>query len=508
MSKHVPARPQPTHYLSGDGNPVRAPKRSVSQSRRILRVLLVLSGLGAILAGAAVAAALLVVDRTPREWAPYVVKRAYGHRHFIEDTGSLIAWWLRTADQMEPAEPFSLPASLGASDQRSDPVPDGRIVPVSSMPELLTAITSAQPGDVIQLAPGKYVYQNDYAIHIKQPGTAARPITVRAARLGDATIESGAVVTFNVEAPFWRFENLVMYGACGSPGDCEHAFHIVGGASDLVIRNNRLGDYNAMIKINGEGGKWPDRGLIEGNSLIDTFARDTQHPITPIDMVGASHWIIRDNIIADFARSYPGGATYGAFAKGAGEGTVFERNLVICEWKLRHVLSPQVGLSLGGGGTGVAYSRDKGHTNFEQIGGIVRDNLIVSCNDDGIYVNASARSLIEHNTLLDTAGIDVRFVQSSAKVTGNLVDGVVRARDGGMLGAWNNTTPFLLDLFVGWHPERGYFTNPAVLDLSWRSQPPRTEADDPNQLDFCGQPEGTQPRIGAFNDYAACLGGR
>ncbi|HQT79999.1 MAG TPA: right-handed parallel beta-helix repeat-containing protein, partial [Rhodopila sp.] len=505
MPKPVSARPRPTHYLSGDADRVRFARRSFP--RRMVRVLLVLSCLGGIAAGAGVCAALLVVNRTPREWAPFVIKRAYGHRHFIEETGSLIAWWLRYTDRMQPAEPFSLPESLGASEQRSGPAPDGRVIPVNTIAAFLGAIANAQPGDVIQLAPGRYPYMG-YAIHVNRPGTATQPIIVRAAHLGDATIESNGPVAFNVEAPFWRFENLVMRGTCYNAGDCEHAFHVVAGATDLVIRNNRLGDYNAAIKINGEGNKWPDRGLVEGNSLINTFARETEHPITPIDMVGASHWIIRGNIIADFARSYAGGATYGAFAKGAGEDTVFERNLIIGEWKLRHVASPQVGLSLGGGGSGEVYRRDLGHTKFEQIGGIIRDNLIVSCNDDGIYLNAAARSLVEHNTLLDTAGIDARFVQTSATVTDNLVDGVIRTRDGAILNAWHNAQPFLLGLFVGWHPQRGYFTDPAALDLSWRSQPPEADASDSQELDFCGQPRGPHPRVGAFNDYAACLAPR
>jgi hypothetical protein len=214
--------------------------------------------------------------------------------------------------------------------------------------------------------------------------------------------------------------------------------------------------------------------------------------------------VIRGNVIADFARAGLGGATYGAFAKGAGEGTVFERNLVICEWKQRNGPSSQVGLSLGGGGTGQAFRRDLGRTGFEQIGGVIRDNLIVACNDDGIYLNAAGHSVVEHNTLLDTAGIDARFIQTSARVTANLVDGAIRARDGAALAAEDNASPFLLDLFAGWHPQRGYFTDPAALDLSWRVPPARV-SDGAGRADLCGHLQDGPRRIGAFDDYASCV---
>ena len=174
-------------------------------------------------------------------------------------------------------------------------------------------------------------------IKFSQPGTAAAPITLRAARLGDAVIQSDTVETFHVSAPFWRFENLIMRGVCSDHTNCEHAIHIVGGATDVLIRNNRFEDYNAHIKINGEGGSFPDRGVIEGNTFTDTAPRITDNPVTPIDLVAASDWHIRTNIIADFVRGNDARATYGAFVKGAGEGNVIERNLVVCEWKLRGV---------------------------------------------------------------------------------------------------------------------------------------------------------------------------
>ena len=294
-----------------------------------------------------------------------------------------------------------------------------------------------------------------------------------------------------------------MRGVCGDHSDCEHAIHIVGGATDVLIRNNRFQDYNAHLKINAEDGRFPDRGVIEGNTFTDTAPRATDNPVTPIDLVAASDWRIRGNIIADFVRANEGRATYGAFVKGAGEGNVMERNLVVCEWRLRGVAGEHVGLSLGGGGTDLYARRELGHSGFEQIGGVIRDNLIVSCDDDGIYLNRAARSLIDHNTLLDTAGLDARFVETSAIVTANIVDGSVRVRDGASLRAQDNVSPFLLGLFAGWHPQRGYFSDAATFDLTWRKDPDGVPDIDPRP-DLCGHQRSDQSAPGAFDDFARC----
>jgi hypothetical protein len=439
----------------------------------------------------------------PREWAPYLQRRAMEHRPLIVASTNLVAAWLLHADRLPHSAPVKIPSALGAAVDRSGPVPVGRLRLVWSMPALAQAVATAEPGDVIQLQPGRYRFEG-YPIRADKPGTAAAPITVRAARLDDAVIESNAVETFKVAAPFWRFENLTMRGVCPDHTDCEHALHVVGAATDIVIRNNRFGDYNAQIKVNGEGGQFPDRGVIEGNTLTDTTPRVTTNPVTPIDLVAASDWRVSNNFIADFARGVEGRATYGAFFKGAGERNVFQRNLVVCEWKLHDGQNPHVGLSLGGGGTDPGVSRDLGRTGFEQIAGVIRDNLIVMCNDDGIYLNRAARSLVSHNTLLDTAGIDARFVETSATIDANIVDGVIHGRDGASVRRQNNAAPFLPVLFAGLHPQRGYFTDPATLDLTWRNAPDRLPGQTP-AIDLCGRQTGVESRPGAFDDFAFCL---
>jgi hypothetical protein len=501
MDHSAPRRPAPTHYLAGDGQVIPLKKRNVVS--RLFWILVILACLGAVTAGAVAGAVLTQLGRTPREWAPYLQRRALKHRPLIVGTVDLVAQWLIYADRLAPPRPFRPPAALGASVDRSGTLPDGRLRSVSSLQALSEAAASAQPGDIIQLESGHYRFSG-YAITINQPGTAIAPITLRAVRLDDAVIESDGVETFKVSAPFWHFENLSMRGVCGDHTYCEHAIHVVGGAANVVIRNNRFQDYNAHIKVNGEGGQFPDAGLIEGNTFTDSAPRMTGNPVTPIDLVAASDWRIRGNFIADFVRGDAGAATYGAFVKGAGQGNVMERNLVVCEWKLHGVAGQHVGLSLGGGGTGLDARRDTGRSGFEQIGGAIRDNLIASCSDDGIYLNRAARSVVDHNTLLDTAGIEARFVETSAALTANIVDGAVFARDQATLRDEDNAEPYLLGLFAGWHPQRGLFTDPATLDLTWRRQPDRLPDNNP-RTDLCGHRRGGDSAAGAFDDYAGCL---
>ena len=75
----------------------------------------------------------------------------------------------------------------------------------------------------------------------------------------------------------------------------------------MIVRNNRIVDFNAPIKANGikddAGWLYPDFVLIEGNDIFNTRLRDTANPVTGIDVVGGKGWIIRNNYIADFGKA-------------------------------------------------------------------------------------------------------------------------------------------------------------------------------------------------------------
>ncbi|RJG01568.1 right-handed parallel beta-helix repeat-containing protein [Noviherbaspirillum sedimenti] len=469
----------------------------------------------ALLALALALALALLVERleiAPRSLGPYLERRAEGHNPLIAGFGS---WAGRTLVALDRGDqlPFALPAlTLGAQ-----PVPAAtvnaaipqavqarQVVFVDSAAAARTAIQAARPGNVITFLPGSYHF-SDRTIVASQPGSSAMPITVRAQQPGTVTLLFGLSEGFKVSAPYWVFENLTIQGVCRQHGDCEHAFHVVSQASHFIARNNVITDFNAHFKINGEGNIYPDHGVIEANTLSNASVRQTANPVTPIDLVGASDWRIRGNLISDFIKGEGNRVSYGAFAKGAGSGNRFERNIILCERALRGAPGQRVGLSLGGGGTGSDYCRDR-RCLTEHDGGSIDGNLIASCSDDGIYLNRASASKVAHNTLLDTAGITVRFAVSSADIEGNLVDGLIRSRDDGVVRAVDNLTGAMAASYLGWHTARALYRQPATLDLAWRTAPPRRDAGKTQASDLCGRNRPAQPVYGAFEDFADCLG--
>jgi hypothetical protein len=395
-----------------------------------------------------------------------------------------------------------LALTVGASMQMIPMPATGRAVAVASPAQLREAIGAALPGDVIVLAPGSYRIGD--AIAARAGGSAANPITVRAERPGSALLEFDATEGFAVSAPYWRFENLSIRGVCTDHSSCEHAFHVSGGAHHFAALNNTVTDFNAQFKANGADGRFPDAGRIEGNTISNSTVRRTDNPVTPIDLVGVNDWTIRRNLIADFIKQGGDQVSYGAFAKGAGARNVFEQNMVWCERRLQGEPGQRVGLSLGGGGSGRDYCRDRACIT-EQDSGAIRSNLIAGCSDDGIYINSAARSIVAHNTLIGTAGISVRYAASSAKLVGNLVDGAIRARNDGVVHLNDNLESAAAWQFLGRRPVRALFAPRAGNPFAWSDAPARREKGTDAPADLCGEARPRAPAYGAFEDFAPCL---
>jgi nitrous oxidase accessory protein NosD len=481
--------------------------RPLAWRRLITRRALASAALMLVLAGggAAVAAAIVLqrAGEPPRVWAPYVERRAAGHNPLIERVAAVLATGLQWLGTVRYAGPAALPHWIGATPQHDDALPAGPVTRVASVGALAAALQQAVPGEMIELLPGTYRLEGR-GFYLDRPGRRGAPITLRAARLGEAIIDSDVVEAIKVAAPWWRFENLEIRGVCSDDSGCEHAFHIVGHAHDTVIRNSLLMNFNAQVKINTEEGANPDHGLIAGDTLVDTHPRNTPNPVTPVDLDTASGWRVTHTLIADFVKAQGNDVSYGAFAKADGGHNMFDHDAVLCQFALHGYPGTRVGLSFGGGGSPNSIRRDQGRSGLESIGGVMRDNLIAFCSDDGIYINRAAGSVITHNTLLDTGGIDVRYPQSSAWVADNIVDGAIRSRNGGHLAARGNRAVWLPALFLGLHPARGLYRDLATLDLRWRNPP--SAGDDPTSgTDLCGAPWPAQPRPGAFQDFSACV---
>ncbi len=361
---------------------------------------------------------------------------------------------------------------------------------VSTAQELMAAINSAKAGDIIQLSPG--LYQIREKVRTQRPGYQHLPILVRAAQPNQVVIELFINEGFNVSHAFWVFENLHIRGACASHYQCEHAFHVVGKARSVVIRNNLIEDFNAHLKINGQDGDWPDQGLVQFNTIANSQPRRTDSSVTLIDIVGASEWVLADNVISNFVKDGSNRISYGAFFKGAGTGGRMERNLVICTTKDISQTGNRVGLSLGGGGTGKAYCRDQ-RCDHEHVDGVIVNNIITHCNDSGIDTNQAQHALIAHNTLINTGGITSRRGSQAVNVFGNLMEGKIRTRDSSEQMLDMNELSSLSKIFDA----------PDTLNLAWRNPPANVLLNTAVLADFCGAIRLHRTLPGAFSSPGA-----
>lgn len=367
---------------------------------------------------------------------------------------------------------------------------------VNDTSELRAAIDAANPGDRIVLADG--TYRLDSKVNIRRAGTAADPIVMEAVNRHGAIIEVNTVEGINWNAAYWHIEGLHFKGVCSQDKDCEHALHIVESSDFGVIRHNVFEDFNAQIKGNGQlvngAYQYPDDVLIEGNEFFDNAARQTSNPVTKIDVVGGRRWIIRANFIHDFAKGEGNSISYAAFLKGNSRDGLFERNLVACE--ALHTGQIRLGLSFGGGGTGPDTICEDGTCTPEHQNGIMRNNIIANCPADvAIYINASTNTLIEHNTIYNTSGIDVRFEDSSATLRDNLIAGRIRERDGGTITLDERNLQQLSEADF-----TTMFLNPGALDFSLADGSRFVDQATGSQLadDFCGAMRNDPRDIGAI----------
>lgn len=339
-----------------------------------------------------------------------------------------------------------------------------RHIPVSGSGALSIALANARAGDSIELAPGDYELGGQ-GISIAGAGTPAQPIMVHASKLGDARLHLTTVEGFMLNKPYWVFENLVITGNCQTDQDCEHAFHVTGPATAAIIRNNRIKNFNAAIKLNADSTGVGDDILIERNLFSNERPRETTHAVTTIDAVAVDRLHLVANVIADFAKNGADKVSYGAFAKGGGTGALFERNLVLCEW--RHRGGNRVGLSMGGGGTIDSLCRGR-HCAFEQKGGIIRNNIVANCGDAGVYLRHAPDSRVENNLLYATRGVEARFDDSRAVIANNILDGRIMAWNGAAIEKAGNLESRWRAAFLGRVTE-STLADPRRGDMSFRS---------------------------------------
>jgi hypothetical protein len=349
------------------------------------------------------------------------------------------------------------------------------------------------------VAPGEYVI-DQFGISLHKSGTENLPISVIAQQLGTVKIFLRGE-GFVVKRPYWKFNNLHLVGSCKDHSRCEHAFHVVGKGHHVLIENNIMQDFNAMIKVNGIGDSYPDHGKVIQNTIFNTSARNTANPVTPIDLMHANDWQVADNFIFDIQKSSGNQVSYAAFFKGGSQRGVFERNLIICAANLPDKYT-SIALSLGGGGSPLAHRRN--HNIAEHVNGTIRNNLIMHCaNDVGIYLNKASNSQVHHNILYNTLGIDARFKETTVNIYNNVISGRIKSRDEGELTQQNNLI-VNRNFFTDQDNLSEYFTSPDTGDFSWKKSVSFDSDEEPAYKDFCGASP-SYDYLGAYSGSHFCL---
>ncbi|MFO0579353.1 MAG: chondroitinase-B domain-containing protein [Polyangia bacterium] len=373
-------------------------------------------------------------------------------------------------------------------------------ISVKNATELGAALTAAKAGDTVVLEDGVY---NATGFACAQSGTAAMPITVKARNPLGATVRMDALEGFKVSGAYWHFEDFVVQGVCAVDSSCEHAFHVFGAADGFLLRRMQLRDFNAQLKVNSSqdgSGKWltPNRGLIEGNELFDSRARNTSNPTTKLNIDTGDDWIVRANYLHDFQKGGGDGISYGAFMKSGGKRGLYERNLVICS--RLHSGGTRIGLSFGGGGTAPQFCAPAFSAavpcDVEHDSGILRNNVIVNCSDVGIYLNRGKNTHVLYNTLIATSGVDFRFATTSGEARGNALTGTVRLRDGATGTFANNIENIAQATFTSYYqaPLLGDLRKKGDLSALIGAGPLHNEVPD----DYCARTRSAPYDVGAL----------
>jgi hypothetical protein len=397
-----------------------------------------------------------------------------------------------------------------------------QLISVDTTIALLNAIEVANPGDVISLEPG--VYSISQLVTIRKDGEPNSRIFMRAATLGSVTLELSHIENFKLYGKFWIFENLRIVGVCDDEQGCEHAFHIVGDADDIIFRNNEVINFASHIKLNGERlGEEPAKSFPDRIMFINNFWHNTKYirnnvPHNILNLDGGHDHVVRGNIFADYntPADLPKSAS-AIYPKASTHGILIEQNLIVCE-KQRTEGETARGVQLGDGAPSSICDGDMdqdGEGDCIERGqsqeAIVRNNIIMRCDNGGsatgIMVGSDRDSQILHNTVSLVGQRNAGFYQGHPNYDtywrANILErGINTQYAERPLNTINNFVPSseeLSNIFAT--PSEGDFTliNPILITDQIPTDPSAPH-------DFCGYPRGAFADIGAIEYSTTYLG--
>jgi len=399
---------------------------------------------------------------------------------------------------------------------------NGTTVDVSSEAEILSAIANAAPGDVITVSPGTYDFNQ--LINVQADGEASARIFLRAEERDTVTINLSHIENFKISGKFWIIENIKFFGNCTNGNGCEHAFHIVADADDVIFRNNEVVNFASHVKLNGEvvgGGpakSFPDRTMFIGNFWHNTKYVTNNAPHNILNLDGGKDHVVRGNIFADYntPASLPKSAS-AVYPKASALRILIEQNLIVCE-KVRTDGETARGIQLGDGAPASICDGDQDQDgsgdcveNGQSQEALVRNNIIMNCDNGGsatgIMVGSDRESKLLHNTVYNVGQRNAGFYVGHADYdtywahsileNGINTDYAIRA-----LNETNNIMPTANEM-------DSFFTLPSDGDFSLALGDSIVEqgaSDDDVSHDFCGYPRGETADLGAI-EYSTTYAG-
>jgi hypothetical protein len=322
------------------------------------------------------------------------------------------------------------------------PAPTGRVVTVTTEPELQAALGSLTSGTTVVIAPGTYVLTR--TLYVKGP---LSDVAIRGASdsRDDVILQGPGMTNPNygaVEFGIWvggdvqrlllanmtirdvYFHPIIMNAGPSAPR--LYNLHLINGGQQLLKTNP------------DENGRGINDGVIEYSQFeYDPESRDWY--ANAIQVLGGANWIIRNNLIKNIKA--PSGQQAGPAVLawlGASNTTVEGNTFINCQREISFGLMD--------------------HTPNDNTGGIIRNNFIfrddsVENGDVAIGVFDSPQTKVLHNTILIGGtypnGIEYRFPDTTGVlIANNLLNRAITAREGATASVVSNSTAATADMFV------------------------------------------------------------
>jgi hypothetical protein len=352
--------------------------------------------------------------------------------------------------------------------------------------ELLLAVRKARPSTTILLEDRTY-HLDGVSIDARVEGLVLRGKNGRKSgalirgeemdrRMVAISVSASKVTVADLTISQVGFHGVQVRGELGVSGVQVHHVHIQDCGQQL-------------IKGSTARGAKPSRdGLVACSTLEYTDSAPSDYT-NGVDVLNGERWIIRDNLF----RRIRGPANQGFRAGpailmwGGSRDTVVERNVFVDCYR-------GIALGLVNGPSAI-------NARLDHTGGVIRRNAVSNLNpwaDEGIEVNASPGTLVEHNSVVVEGkvpwSISVRFPTAHASVHNNLTNHPIILRDGARADLKGNIDA----------AERRWFVNAAEGDLRLaRGNLPAIDAaiaESPTGLKGTGKPAviGKGPDVGAF----------